>query len=75
MKPFILFFLKTVIPLLGQIISGNRSAYTYLPQSTEEFMSASELAACMAAAGFVNIRHRQFMFGSMAIHVGVKPDT
>jgi demethylmenaquinone methyltransferase/2-methoxy-6-polyprenyl-1,4-benzoquinol methylase len=75
LKPFILFFLKTVIPLLGQIISGNRSAYTYLPQSTEEFMSASELAACMAGAGFVNIRYRRFMFGSMAIHVGVKPGT
>lgn len=73
LKPFILFFLKIVIPLLGQIISGNRSAYTYLPQSTAEFMSASELAACMAGVGFVNIRHRHFMFGSMAIHVGVKP--
>lgn len=75
LKPFILFFLKTLIPLLGQIISGNRSAYTYLPQSTEEFMSASELAACMAGAGFVGIRHRQFMFGSMAIHVAAKPYT
>jgi len=75
LKPFILFFLKTIIPLLGQIISGNRSAYTYLPQSTEAFMAAPELAACMAGAGFVKIRYRQFMFGSMAIHVGQKPDT
>jgi len=75
LKPFILFFLKTAIPLLGHIISGNRSAYTYLPQSTEEFMSAAKLAACMAGAGFVNIRYRQFMFGSMAIHVGAKPGT
>ena len=75
LKPLIRLFLKTVIPLLGQIISGNRSAYTYLPESTTEFMSASELATCMAGTGFVNIRHRQFMFGSMAIHVGVKPDT
>ncbi|MCP3953364.1 MAG: ubiquinone/menaquinone biosynthesis methyltransferase [Desulfobacterales bacterium] len=75
LKPFILFFLKTIIPLLGQVISGNRSAYTYLPQSTEEFMTASELATCMAGAGFVNIRYRLFMLGSMAIHVGKKPVT
>ena len=73
LKPLIRFFLNTIIPLLGQIISGNRSAYTYLPQSTEEFMSASELAACMAGAGFADIRYRRFMFGSMAIHVGAKP--
>ena len=73
LKPFVQFFLKSVIPLLGQLISGNRSAYTYLPQSTEAFMSPAELAAGMAAAGFVQIRYRQFMFGSMAIHVGTKP--
>ncbi len=75
LKPFILFFLKTIIPLLGQIISGNRLAYTYLPQSTEQFMTPSELAACMAGAGFINVRYRQFMLGSMAVHVGSKPDT
>ncbi len=73
LKPFILFFLKTVIPLLGQIISGNRSAYTYLPQSTQEFMTPARLAACMTGAGFIKVRYRQFMFGSMAVHVGTKP--
>ncbi len=73
LKPFVLFFLKAVIPFLGQIISGNRSAYTYLPQSTEAFMTPAELATGMAGAGFINIRYRKFMFGNMAIHVGSKP--
>lgn len=73
LKPIILFFFKTVIPLLGQIISGNRSAYTYLPQSTQAFMSPDQLAACMSGAGFTRVRYRQFMFGSMAVHVGTRP--
>ena len=73
LQPFILFFLKTVIPLLGQIISGNRDAYTYLPQSTQAFMTPAELATLMARVGFKQVSYRQFMFGSMAVHVGTKP--
>jgi len=73
LKPLILFFLKTVIPFLGQIISGNRSAYTYLPESTEAFMTPGELAAGLTATGFQSVRYRQFMLGTMAVHVGTKP--
>ena len=73
LKPFILFFLNTVIPLLGQLISGNRSAYTYLPQSTEKFMLPGELAAVLTRAGFTDVRYRGFMFNTMAVHVGTKP--
>jgi len=75
LRPVILFFLKTIIPLLGQIVSGNRLAYTYLPHSTEKFMTPAKLASVMAVAGFVDIRYRRFMFGCMAMHVGVKPDS
>jgi len=75
LKPLILFFLKTIIPCLGQIISGNRSAYTYLPESTEAFMTPGELAAGLTAAGFQNVCYRQFMLGTMAVHVGSKPET
>ena len=64
-----------MIPLLGQIISGNRSAYTYLPESTKEFYSPDALAAVMRRAGLVNISHRNFMLGTIAVHVGFKPLT
>lgn len=74
LKPLILFFLKTVIPILGQMISGHRSAYTYLPESTEAFMTPGELAAGLTAAGFQHVRYRQFMLGTMAVHVGTKPE-
>jgi len=73
LKPLILFFLKKLIPILGQVISGNRSAYTYLPESTETFMTPGELAAGLTAAGFQGVRYRQFMLGTMAVHVGTKP--
>jgi demethylmenaquinone methyltransferase/2-methoxy-6-polyprenyl-1,4-benzoquinol methylase len=69
----ILFFLNTIIPFLGQMISGNRTAYTYLPQSTKEFFRPEQLAHMMRSAGLVDIRYRNYMFGTIAVHVGTKP--
>lgn len=70
--PFIAFHLHTVIPWLGRLIAGQAEAYTYLPQSTEGFLRAEELAAHMAAAGFRQIGFRRRMFGTIAIHWGEK---
>ena len=45
--PFYHFYFHRIVPLVGQIVSGNRSAYTYLPQSADEFLSPDELADLM----------------------------
>jgi demethylmenaquinone methyltransferase/2-methoxy-6-polyprenyl-1,4-benzoquinol methylase len=71
----ILFFLNTVIPFLGQMISSNRSAYTYLPESTKEFFKPEQLAHVMRTAGLANVMYRRFMFGTIAVVVGTKPYT
>jgi demethylmenaquinone methyltransferase/2-methoxy-6-polyprenyl-1,4-benzoquinol methylase len=73
LRPFILFYLKVVIPTLGRLISGNADAYEYLPESTQKFKTPDELAALMRAAGFVDVAYKTFMFGTMAVHWGVKP--
>lgn len=72
-KPMLLFFLNRLIPLLGQLVSGNRPAYTYLPQTTQHFHPPEKVAAIMRSAGLTNIRYQQFMFGTIAVHVGIKP--
>jgi len=74
LRPLVEFFLTHIIPLLGQIISRNRSAYTYLPESTKAFYTPSALAAVMRRGGLVNISHRKFMLGTIAVHVGSKPE-
>ena len=70
--PLVYFHLHAVIPFLGWLVTGQRDAYTYLPDSTEKFLRAEELAARMAAAGFREIAYRRFMVGTMAIHWGRK---
>ena len=68
LSPFTWLHMHVVIPLLGTLISGQRDAYTYLPDSTEHFLVAEQLAERMADAGFTNIGFRRLMLGTIAIH-------
>jgi len=72
LRPFINFHLHVVIPTLGRLIAGASDAYTYLPDSTENFLPAESLAERLRAAGFRAVGFRRLMFGTMAIHWGVK---
>jgi demethylmenaquinone methyltransferase/2-methoxy-6-polyprenyl-1,4-benzoquinol methylase len=72
LRPFIEFHLHVLIPALGRLVAGASEAYTYLPDSTENFLSAEQLAARMAEAGFRDVQFRRLMFGTMAIHWGEK---
>jgi len=72
LRPFIEFHLHRVIPALGRLVAGASDAYTYLPDSTENFLSAGRLAERMTEAGFREVRFRRLMFGTMAIHWGIK---
>ncbi len=73
LQPFIHFYMSQVIPLLGGLVTGQREAYTYLPTTSESFLTAEELAARLAAVGFQQVGYQRRMFGTMAIHWAVKP--
>lgn len=70
--PLVNFHLHTVIPTLGGWISGSGEAYHYLPDSTETFLTAEALAERMIRAGFSQVGFHRLMFGTVAIHWGVK---
>jgi demethylmenaquinone methyltransferase/2-methoxy-6-polyprenyl-1,4-benzoquinol methylase len=70
--PFIQLHLHIVIPALGRLLAGQAEAYTYLPDSTEDFLTAEQLATRLTEAGFREVSFRRVMFGTMAIHWGVK---
>jgi demethylmenaquinone methyltransferase/2-methoxy-6-polyprenyl-1,4-benzoquinol methylase len=62
-----------VLPLVGRLISGHRTAYKYLPRSVANFPVEEELARRMEAAGFAKISWRSLSFGVAAIHVAERP--
>jgi demethylmenaquinone methyltransferase/2-methoxy-6-polyprenyl-1,4-benzoquinol methylase len=68
--PFIRFYLRVIIPLMGTLVTGDREAYRYLPSSTEGFLSTEELAGRINAAGFSEVSYQRLMFGAAAIHWG-----
>lgn len=74
LRPFILFHLNYIIPTLGKLIAGNSEAYTYLPDSTKMFRNPEALAESMRQLGFVNVSYKLFMFGTIAVHMGQKPN-
>ena len=74
LRPFIIFHLKYIIPLLGKLVTGDSEAYRYLPESTQKFQHPESLAKIMQDAGLTNISYQLFMFGTIAIHYGQKPN-
>lgn len=61
-----------ILPVIGGIVSGRKSAYEYLPDSVYKFPAPPELAARMEAAGFANVAHIPLTLGICGIHTGVK---
>jgi len=72
LRPFINLYLRYIIPLFGTLFAGNTGAYTYLPQTTQHFLSAEELAGRVAQAGFNSVGWTRRLFGTIAIHWGQK---
>jgi len=72
LSPFIWLHMHVIIPLLGRLLTGSSDAYRYLPETTEGFVTAENLASRMAAVGFKKIDFQRFMFGTIAIHWGEK---
>ena len=61
---------QKVAPILGALLAGNSEAYSYLPQSVDEFLSARQLAEVMKGAGLRNVRRRSLGFGMVSIVSG-----
>jgi demethylmenaquinone methyltransferase/2-methoxy-6-polyprenyl-1,4-benzoquinol methylase len=60
------------MPYLGQLIVGNRKAYTHLPESIRMFPLPDELAELLRKIGFTQVSYRSLTNGIAVIHVAIK---
>jgi len=67
-----LFYLRSVVPAIGGLISGHGAAYRYLNQTIERFPCGATFCAMMADAGFRNPTAHPLMGGIATIYVGEK---
>lgn len=65
----------SAIPLIGQLVAGDRESYQYLVESIERFPTQEEFKAMIEAAGFVTAGrgYENLTCGIASIHKGIKP--
>jgi demethylmenaquinone methyltransferase/2-methoxy-6-polyprenyl-1,4-benzoquinol methylase len=73
LRPGYRVYFRHVVPVLGKLVAGDASAYTYLPESTLAFVEPARLIGMLQACGLDQVRSRALMFGTVALTVGYKP--
>ena len=61
-----------VIPVMGQIITGDRESYQYLVESIRKFPAQETFAGMIRDAGFGQVRWRNLTMGVVCLHSGWK---
>lgn len=67
------FYFRRVLPRIGALISGVRSAYEYLPASVQKFPAPQEMLNRMEAAGFKDASWTPYTFGIAGLYRAKKP--
>ncbi len=71
-KAFYLFYFKNILPFVGNLISRDKEAYTYLPESVDEFDAKVDLKKLLLEAGFTKVVVKQVTFGIVQIAIAEK---
>jgi demethylmenaquinone methyltransferase/2-methoxy-6-polyprenyl-1,4-benzoquinol methylase len=74
-KQFYRFYSRRLLPLIGTLVSRDRGAYHYLPESVAAFPFGEEFAGRMRAAGYVDVTYEALTFGIATIYVGRRSGT
>ena len=61
-----------IVPRLGGLISGDASAYSYLPESVKEFVAPGELADIIGRNGLQDVTWKRLAGGIITLHRGIR---
>jgi len=63
-------YLRTLLPAVGGVVSGQPSAYRYLSDTIDSYRTADELRALAEAAGWKAVRYRGLAAGTVGLLSG-----
>ena len=66
-------YFKRILPVLGGLISGQPSAYRYLPASVERFPRPPQMLGLIRQAGFIDFSWTSYTFGTAGLYRASKP--
>ncbi|GAB5522407.1 MAG: bifunctional demethylmenaquinone methyltransferase/2-methoxy-6-polyprenyl-1,4-benzoquinol methylase UbiE [Roseivirga sp.] len=72
MKQLYNFYFKSILPIIGKLISKDQSAYTYLPESVEAFPDGEDFLTILQKVGFKSTECKPLTFGISSIYIGQK---
>lgn len=72
MKQLYALYSKVVIPTLGKLLSKDRSAYTYLPQSIKAFPQGEVMTQILRKAGFREVHFERLTLGICTLYLATK---
>ncbi|KAL5698135.1 2-methoxy-6-polyprenyl-1,4-benzoquinol methylase [Ranunculus cassubicifolius] len=71
-KDFYDYYSFSVIPAVGEMVTGDRESYQYLVESVRKFPNQEKYAGLIADAGFQKVQYENLVGGVVAIHSGLK---
>tara|TARA_B100001248_G_C27397658_1_gene466872 strand:- start:1089 stop:1808 length:720 start_codon:yes stop_codon:yes gene_type:complete len=72
LKQIYYIYFNYLLPNIGYIISGDKSAYKYLPESVKNFPSDKKFINKLKKAGFKNCKHLYLSFGIISLYIAIK---
>lgn len=66
------FYFRFILPFIGGLISKDKSAYTYLPESVQQFPQSREFENILLGTGFGNIHSERLTMGVATIYSATK---
>lgn len=65
-------YFEKILPVMGRLVSGHKSAYSYLPDSVGAFPKGEAFASLLKKAGFESVAFKELTFGVTTIYTGFK---
>lgn len=66
------FYFSSLLPFIGSIISKDKFAYSYLPDSVKNFPEGKDFLQLLESSGFTQTRAKRLSFGISTIYYGQK---
>ena len=72
LKQFYKLYFHHILPFIGGIISNDKNAYSYLPDSVSAFPSGDNFLNELVKVGFKESKHIPLSFGIVSLYVAIK---
>jgi len=73
MKQIYGFYFSVILPFWGGLISRDKAAYTYLPESVSQFPEGKVFMDLLSSLGMINVKQYRQTFGIATIYFCEKP--